>query len=700
MVERMKKHTCISSGLFVLATLAMFQLRGQEVESENAASLAANPVPFLNQPLLPDAIRPGTAGFILVINGTGFVPTSVTRWNGSPRATTFVSQSQVKASILAADITKAGAARVTVINPGPGGGTSNLVFFEITRATSSVALSTSSIRAGSNPTSAAVGDFNGDGKLDLVVANAGSKNVSVLLGNGDGTFKAPLSHATPAPQSLAVGDFNNDGKLDVAVANLATGNVSILLGNGDGTLRAPTNYVTGDSPNSIAVADFNGDGKLDLAVVNGGNNTGVSSLSILLGNGDGTFHSVAKYVVSFGNSVAVGDFNRDGKLDLAVANFGSGSVGVFLGNGDGTFKAPISFSTPGPVSVAVGDFNGDGNLDLVTANIVSNTGLNNVSVLLGKGDGTFKPAVNYGAGSNPSAVAVGDFNGDGNLDLAVANFGGYGNVSSLSMILGDGNGSFQPTVEYVGVGSNSSSLATGDFNTDGRLDMILADSGGSTVTALLQPHLVLGVSAILKPSGLAFATTQLVGTASSGLPVQLSNYGTGALAIIGISASGDFSQTHTCGSSLAAGASCTIYVVFKPTQGGTRVGELSVTDDASGSPQTISLSGTGTAVELSPTSLRFACFIHEFPAPHCVCSPPETTTLTNVGRTALDISGITISGPFSETNNCNASMPAGSSCNINVTWSRSTGSGAVSVGDDGGGSPQNVFLFGERGCSL
>ena len=307
--------------------------------------------------------------------------------------------------------------------------------------------------------------------------------------------------------------------------------------------------------------------------------------------------------------------------------------------------------------------------------------------------------MNYGAGSNPSAVAVGDFNGDGKLDLAGSNLGGYGNVASVSVLLGNGNGSFQPAVEYIGVGSNPSSLAVGDFNSDGRLDMVVADPTGSTVAVLLQPRLVSGLNAILEPSRLAFATTQLVGTASSGLPVQLSNYGTMTLTIFGISTSGDFNQTHTCGSSLAAGASCTIYVAFKPTQGGTRVGQLSVTDDAAGSPQTISLSGTGTAVELSPTSLRFACFIHQFPAPHCVCSLPETTTLTNVGRTALDITGITISGPFSQTNTCNASMPAGSSCNINVTWSRSTGGGAVSVSDNGGASPQTVSLFGNKLCS-
>src|SRR5207253_6982357 len=184
--------------------------------------------------------------------------------------------------------------------PSPGGGTSNLVFFEITRPTSSVALSASSVHAGSNPTSAAVGDFNGDGKLDLAVANAGSKNVSVLLGNGDGTFKAPVNFGAPGPQSVAVGDFNGDGNLDLAVANLSSGNVSIRLGNGDGTFRAPVNYATGDTPNTIAVGDFNKDGKLDLAVVNGGNGKGLCRVRLLLGNGGGPFQDGGNYPLSFG----------------------------------------------------------------------------------------------------------------------------------------------------------------------------------------------------------------------------------------------------------------------------------------------------------------------------------------------------------------------------------------------------------------
>src|SRR5438876_10812139 len=255
--ENMKRKlmVAISDVTLIFALALPSHLAAQEQEGEMAITSTENPVPLINQPLVPDATRPGGAGFSLTVNGTGFVSGSVVKWNGSTRATTVVGRSQLKATIFATDIAKAGTAWVKVVNPSPGGGTSNLVFFEITRPTSSVALSASSVHAGSNPTSAAVGDFNGDGKLDLAVANAGIKNVSVLIGNGDGTFKAPVNFGAPGTQSVAAGDFYGAGNLGLAVANLSSGNVSIRLGNGDGTFRAPVNYATGDSPNTIAVGD-------------------------------------------------------------------------------------------------------------------------------------------------------------------------------------------------------------------------------------------------------------------------------------------------------------------------------------------------------------------------------------------------------------------------------------------------------------
>ena len=292
-----------------LATPAGWAAPEQQADGAPSADTGtANPVPLINEPLVPDAIAPGGAGFNLTVNGTGFASGSVVKWNGSSRATTFVSPSRLKASIRASDVAKAGTAFVTVVNPGPGGGTSNVVFFEATIPSSSIALGApSSYSVGINPNSVAVGDFNGDGKLDLAVANSFDNFVSVLLGKGDGTFQAAVNYGTGSgPLSVAVGDFNGDGKLDLVVTNAFDNNVSVLLGNGDGTFQAAVNYGAGSAPNSVAVGDFNGDGKLDLAVANNGSN----NLSVLLGNGDGTFQAAVNYSAGKGPySVAVGDFN-------------------------------------------------------------------------------------------------------------------------------------------------------------------------------------------------------------------------------------------------------------------------------------------------------------------------------------------------------------------------------------------------------
>jgi hypothetical protein len=779
-----RKKQGLTYGLLLGVVLAAF---GPLEILSSTAFAGENPVPMINQPLVPDAIAPGGAGFILVVHGTGFVSGAVVNWNDSSLATTFVKDSQLTATVPASDIAAASTASVTVVNPSPGGGTSNVMFFAVTPSSSSIALSApSAFGAGTDPDSAAVGDFNGDGKLDLAVANEGSNNVSILLGKSDGTFQAAVDYGAGSnPSSVAVGDFRDDGKLDLVVANDGSDNVSILLGNGDGTFQAAVNYGVGSAPTSVAVGDFNGDGKLDLAVVNELSN----NFSILLGNGDGTFQAAVNYGAGLSLfSVAVGDFNGDGKLDLAVASGGSDYVSVLLGNGDGTFKTAVQYVAGlEPISVAVADFNGDGKLDLAVANYESN----NVSILLGKGDGTFQAAVDYGIGTEnypatPGSVAVGDFNGDGKLDLVV---GGVesDNVSVVSVLLGNGDGTFQAAVNY-GAGAGQTSVAVGDFNGDGRLDLAapaslllqtplaslsstslnfgnelvgatsapnqvtlsnpsglaltissvavtgtnaadfsqtntcgtgLAVGASCTITVTFKPTqtgprtasvnitdnaagslqtiglsgtgLVSGPNATPSPSSLTFAT-QLVGTSSSAQLVALTNYGKMALGIASIAASGDFSQTNTCGSSLAAEASCAISLIFKPTQRGTRTGTLSITDNAAGSPQTVSLTGTGTVVEFNPASLRFGSVKRGD-------SKALTTTLSNTGNTALSISSITITGSatFPQTNTCGASVAAGASCTITATF-RPTGigsfSGDVSISDSGGGSPQQVPLSG------
>jgi hypothetical protein len=224
------------------------------------------------------------------------------------------------------------------------------------------------------------------------------------------------------PFSVAVGDFNRDGRTDLVTANQASNDVSVLLGNGNGTFQPAVNFAAGYGPRSVVVADFNSDGKPDLATVAGG------TVSVLLGNGDGTFQTLKSTVLGFGAwTIAVGDFNGDGKPDLAVTGQ-SNSVGVLLGNGDGTFQAAQSFAVGADsVSVVIGDFNGDGKPDLAVPSVSQNC----ASVLLGNGDGTFQAAQHFAVGASPWSLATGDFNGDGKPDLAVANAAG----NSVSVLL-------------------------------------------------------------------------------------------------------------------------------------------------------------------------------------------------------------------------------------------------------------------------
>jgi VCBS repeat-containing protein len=344
--------------------------------------------------------------------------------------------------------------------------------------------------SGANPYSVTTGDFNADGKLDLAVANYSSNKVSILLGNGNGTFQPAVNYSTGiGPASVTTGDFNADGKLDLATANYYSDNVSIFLGNGDGTFQSANNFSTNGStrstgPRSVTTGDFNGDGKLDLATANDTNNT----VSILLGNGNGTFRSAVNYIAgttATANtySVTTGDFNGDDKLDLAVAIRGSNIVSIFLGSGNnGVFTKTCNYSTgTSPRSVTTGDFNADGKLDLATANSTTNT----VSILLGNGNGTFQSAVNYSTGTRPYSVTTGDFNADGKLDLATANFGS----STVSILLGNGNGTFQSAVNYS-TGSSSISVTTGDFNGDGKLDLAIANYGSNNVSVLLNSTVI------------------------------------------------------------------------------------------------------------------------------------------------------------------------------------------------------------------
>ena len=355
----------------------------------------------------------------------------------------------------------------------------------------------------------AVGDFNGDGKLDLVTANFyDGGGIDIFLGNGDGSFQAPLNYmAGGQPYCVTVGDFNGDGKSDLAVSNYADGTISILLGNGDGTFQAPANYSTGSSPVSICVADFNGDGKADLAVANLG-----GTLSVLLGRGDGTFQPPANYSTNGApRFVTAGDFNGDGKVDLAVANVHD--VSVLLGNGDGTFQASSNYAAGQyPIALAVGDFNGDGRADLAVAGYSSG---NNVSILLGNGNGTLQPPVSYFSGATAASIALTDFNGDGKLDIVIANFSDEG-TSNVSVLMGNGDGTFQ-TAKVYAPGGLTRALLLADFNGDGRVDLATAgDSNVSVYLGKLLPLTTTTLTSTPNPSSSGQSVTLTAAVSPSG----------------------------------------------------------------------------------------------------------------------------------------------------------------------------------------
>jgi len=547
-------------------------------------SASAVPVPLINQPLRPDAAAPGSPGFTLTVSGTGFVPASLVYWNGSPRSTTFVSQSKIQALIFASDVSTPRTVSVTVASSP--GGSSNVVFFEVAYPRSWAALSAPvRFAAGAGPSSLATGKFNGDNKLDLAVVNTNSDNVSILLGNGNGTFQPDVNYSVgSSPSSVAVGDFNRDGKLDLAVANNGSSNVSILLGNGNGTFKPAVDYNAGQYPSSVAVGDFNRDGKLDLAVTNMGSN----NVDVLLGNGDGTFKAAVSYNVGLNPVlVVVGDFNGDGRMDLAITNNDSNNISILLGNGNGTFQTAKNYSAgQTPASMVVGDFNGDGRLDLAVANVASNNA--NVSVLLGNGDGTFRAPVSYATGGYEPTLVLGDLNGDGKLDLAVADIGS----NDVTVLYGKGDGTFQPTVKYGTGQNNAVAIALGDFNGDGKLDLAVPD-GSSTVSIMLQTKPLSGPNATLSTTKMIFECRNAINAGCQCLTFRtatLSNYGSQTLNITGKTISGPFSEVNDCGTSLASGRYCTISVSWVEKQG-SGSGLLSFIDNAPGSPQTISLLG-------------------------------------------------------------------------------------------------------------
>jgi hypothetical protein len=443
------------------------------------------------------------------------------------------------------------------------------------------------------PLSVATGDFNHDGKLDVAVAsayeNAGrySNQIQVLLGKGDGTFQPAVNYtAGRAPGSVAVADLNNDGKLDLIVANSVDDSVSILLGNGDGTFQPAMNFATRQDPIVVLVGDFNNDGKLDIATLNVSDSTGnCDCVAVLLGNGDGTFQEppIVTTLPFPPQGLAAGRLNADDKLDLAATvEFGGISeVQVLVGNGDGTFQWGATYPVgPSPNSITVADLNGDSKLDLV----VAETGGMGVGVLLGNGDGTFQPRVDYITNA-ATWVAVADLNLDGKPDLVVANLTF---PPGVTVFMGNGDGTFQNGVYYAD-GKDNRFVAVGDFNGDHQPDIVVPDFLYGDVIVMLNTGVV-----SLSPNTPLNFHGQKTGTTSTPQTVTLTNTGKTVLTISAMKATGQFGMTSTCGTSVAAGANCTISVTFSPKTLGAKSGTVSIHDSASSKPQVIELMGAGT----------------------------------------------------------------------------------------------------------
>jgi uncharacterized repeat protein (TIGR01451 family) len=486
------------------------------------------------------------------------------------------------------------------------------------------------ISTGGSPDAIVTDDWNEDGNEDIAIANSANNTVSVLFGNGDGTFAAPANYSVGSdPTAIATADVNNDGNDDIITADAGSGNVSVLLANVDsdgnptGSFAAAQNFRVepgSQGPLSLVMDDFNNDGNEDIAVAGSG------GLFVLLGNGDGTFQAPVKISSDPMAGIVNGDFNQDGNEDIAVTNPAAGTIEIFDGNGDGTFAAPISETVaPGVTGIATGDFNNDGVTDLA----VTVPAQNLIDLLLGNsttvtepsppypilpisgpgpiqpiavstgpisvgGDftyttatGTFASPIAVPLSGTPTSLTVADVNGDGNDDLVVTN----SSSNEVTVIPGNGDGTFGAPAD-VSMSAIPTAVAADDFNNDGGIDLATANPAGS-VSVALQQSADIGVTltasspTVALGSDLTFTETVTNSGPGTASDVTLSDeLPSGATLVSATSSQGTVDTTTNTGEadatigSLASGASATVTVVVQPTGYGTLSNSVSINSDS------------------------------------------------------------------------------------------------------------------------
>jgi len=572
-----------------------------------------------------------------------------------------------------------------------------------------------------------VGKFNADTKPDAVFFSADVNDSNATLqfaaGNGDGTFAAPVAIDSKliTPEYIIAADFNGDGKLDLVVADSGTPNsdfdflnpiIKVYIGNGDGTFKTPmvfaldvNQYGSVDGELGLAVADLRGNGHPDI-VAGGDEQTGPDTdeldpdegfYQVFLGNGDGTFQKQTVVTPGLGlnGQIVSADINRDGKVDLLVSL--DTDLILFEGNGDGTFGSPSLIQVPGePFEITMADLNGDGFPDIVTigggispalnvpavpllgTTVDTSTALTSSASQAAPGASlTFTATVTPASGTKAPTGTVGFFDGSTELGTGTVNGSGVATYTTTTLALGA-----------------HSIVAT--YNGDANFTI----SSSATLTITISNTAV--PTTTLSPTSLTFSS-QGLNTQSTAQSITLSDTNATALTISGISFTGanagDFAQTNTCGSGIPGNTSCAISVTFKPAASGARSATLSIADNATGNPQTVTLTGTGAAatmtITVAPTTLTFASQTVN------TTSTAQTATITNTGSAAVTISSIaptgTNAGDFSVSNTCNGSVAVSSMCTVSVTF-KPTASGArsaaVTITDNATGSPQTITLTG------